>query len=298
MCACFKPSSTGGKTDSRTPPVPGLLDRVRKPDECAWTTEYVGRALSLPLTRLALSLGLSANTVTLLAGAIWLISLPTVVASGWQFQAGAVLAGWCLLALAAILWNLGYLLDLVDGNLARVKGTACLAGFYLDYVFHLLFKPAFLASIAGFLALARNEPGWLVLGVLTIPANWSATESAVEHVVAQSCGKGTLSLSALTTSERRRLLLGLTDIQHPLANRQHRPLALFRMVVREILSYYGQFSFFSLLVAGDAIMALAGGPVFLLLRLGLLGVGLLMVLRLPWRIRRDFRRVRLLDDKG
>lgn len=271
------------------------LDQVAKDDECAWITERFARRLTLPLTRLALWLKLSANTVTLIAGLTWLLSLPLAPAAGLAFGRGEARIGWILLLTAALLWNLGYLLDLVDGNVARATGTACPSGFYLDYVFHLLFKPAFLASIGAFLALARAEPGWLIGAVLLIPANWSAGESAVEHVVVQTLGKSAQTLDRLSPTDRQTLLLGATDRQQPVAHKRRARLQTLRIIAQEILSYYGQFTVFSLLAAGDALIWIWWGTAFPLLRLGLAGIGLLMLCRLPWRIRREFRRARLLD---
>ena len=153
--------------------------RSVKPDEPAVITELVGRRLAHPFAVLAFKLGLSPNAVTVLAGLCWVASTPLAVFAGWLVGGGRRDAGLAVWFLCGFLWNAGYVLDLADGSLARMTGRASRRGFYLDYVFHLLFKPAFLASIGVGLFLAHGGGlGWLLLAVLSIPANWSASASA------------------------------------------------------------------------------------------------------------------------
>lgn len=275
-------------------PTPGpRLQDIAKPDECALTTERLGRILSLPLTRLALRLGLSANTVTLLAGGCWLLSLPVVVAGGWGLSRGAFVPGWILLCAAGVLWNAGYLLDLVDGNIARFRGTACPSGFFLDYVFHLLFKPAFLLSIGAALSLVHDRWLYLLPAVLSVPANWNPAESAVEHVICQLLGKGRIPLDRLSAAERAALLLGTSSIQRPVAEKTGSPLRRWGVFLQEVVSYYGQFSLFSLFVLVD-LLVFAASPATLLLPVTTTAWWLLvlaMLGRVPFRIRREYRRM-------
>ncbi len=276
------------------PPPPDYL-RTVKPDECALITERFARRLAYPLARLAFRLGWSANAVTLLAGGCWLASLPLVVAAGALLGRGRPVAGWALWILCGALWNAGYLLDLADGSLARMTGTARPSGFYLDYVFHLLFKPAFLASIGIALHLAWNgAPAFLLLAVLSIPANWSASASAAEHVLCEETGKGRARAAATAEpAAHRRLWLGLSDSHAPAAEKGRGARRTLRVLAQEILSYYGQFSFFSVLALADLACAAAGlHPCLPLSAAAFAGLAALLVLRVPIRVLRDFRRIR------
>lgn len=272
------------------------LENAVKPDEQSLIVARVFRALSLPPTRLAVRLGLSANAVTLAGGSAWMLSLPATVYSGMMFAEARNFAGWGWLLAAAFLWNAGYVLDLVDGNVARIRGTCSYRGFYLDYVFHLLFKPAFLAALGMFLALAMAQPAWLLWAVSLIPANWCASESAVEHVLAQSFGKGSLQLDAMSGRRIKSVFIGDTDIMTSAEDKGGSLVKTAGVIVQESLSYYGQFTFFSLLVAGDALLSLRFDSRFVLLRAGLLLVGGIMLLRVPFRLRREFSRIGLLDQ--
>ncbi len=267
-----------------------------KSDECALITERFARRLAYPFACLAFRLGWSANAVTLLAGLCWMASLPLVVAAGWLLGHGRTVAGWAFWLVCGILWNAGYILDLADGSLARMTGTARPSGFYLDYVFHLLFKPAFLASLGIALFLAHG--GGLVLlflAVLAIPANWSASSAAAEHVLCEETGKGRQSPDAAPDEvAHRRLWLGATDSHTAAAAKSGGGLpVLLRVLAQEVLSYYGQFSFFSFMGVLDLACACGGvrWPLpwttvsFILLAVFLTG-------RVPFRVLRDFRRVR------
>ncbi|HEY3323963.1 MAG TPA: CDP-alcohol phosphatidyltransferase family protein [Planctomycetota bacterium] len=108
------------------------------------------RVLAPPLAWLALRLGVSADTVTLLsvivglAGAA-LLALQTPVA---------------LIAAAALL-QFSYLLDCADGDVARARGTACLNGYMRDTFRHYLVGPALFCGMA--MGSFARHPDWFVV---------------------------------------------------------------------------------------------------------------------------------------
>lgn len=273
-----------------------------KPDECALITERFARRLAYPLARLALKLGMSANCVTLIAGLCWLTSVPLVVAGGYLLGQESVKAGWILWFICGCLWNAGYILDLADGSLARMSATASPSGFYLDYVFHLLFKPAFLASIGIALYLSRDGGiVFLILAVMAIPANWSASSSAAEHVICEETGKGRYKTGSSETGQIDSFLwLGVTDSHAPAVHKSSGFRLTMRVLAQEILSYYGQFTFFSLLVLLDMICAFVGVKVRLpFTSVAFVVLSLFLTLRIPLRVRRDFHRIREgMDDEA
>lgn len=279
--------------------MPPPYELTVKTDECALITERFARRLAYPFACAAHRLGWSANAVTLAAGLCWMASLPLVVVAGWLLGRGQTGVGWGLWLFCGTLWNAGYILDLADGSLARMTGTARPSGFYLDYVFHLLFKPAYLASVGLALYLARGGGlAYLVLAVLSIPANWSASSAAAEHVLCEETGKGRQGPDPAPDSTpegaaRRRLWLGATDSHAAAGVKARGLLRPLRVLAQEVLSYYGQFSFFSFLAVLDLGAAGAGcawplpftSGAFLLLTA-------FLALRIPFRVRRDFRRIR------
>src|SRR5687767_5309881 len=105
----------------------------------------VHRRLSIHLTRGALALGLSANEASFsmivlgVAGAALLVpSLPAVNAIGF------------------VVLYLAFLLDKVDGEIARLTGTANARGIFLDRIHHRLVEPGLFVAVAAHEAL-RGE---------------------------------------------------------------------------------------------------------------------------------------------
>lgn len=96
-----------------------------------WLARRVTRPLALRLTWLLIPTGVSANQITLLA-------LGYAAASVYCFGWGTM-TGWLLGAMLLHIW---YLLDHVDGQLARYYETASLDGTALDYLMHHLVNTA------------------------------------------------------------------------------------------------------------------------------------------------------------
>ena len=270
--------------------------RSVKPDEPAVITELVGRRLAHPFAVLAFKLGLSPNAVTVLAGLCWVASTPLAVFAGWLVGGGRRDAGLAVWFLCGFLWNAGYVLDLADGSLARMTGRASRRGFYLDYVFHLLFKPAFLASIGVGLFLAHGGGlGWLLLAVLSIPANWSASASAVEHVLCEEFGKGRLKPGAGDPSAFRALWLGVTEMNAAASRKRASALGTLRNLALEVFSYYGQFTFFSVAVLADVLLARAVAFSMPVTSACFAAMTAAMAVRTPLRVLREYRRIAASD---
>jgi len=113
----------------------------------------VHRRLSLPLTRAALGLGLSADQASglmMLAGAL---AVPLVAA-----RAPAANGAGFALAYAA------FLLDKVDGELARARGQQTMRGILLDRFHHRLIEPALFLGVAWHEYQLTGAPAALVSG--------------------------------------------------------------------------------------------------------------------------------------
>lgn len=271
------------------------FSKTTKPDECALITELVARRLAYPVALAAKRLGLSANAVTLMGGGCWVVSAPTMLLGSHALSQGNVMMGWGLLIMTAVLWNLGYILDLADGSLARMTDAATPAGFFLDYVFHLLFKPMFLSSIGFGVYLLHPHPLLLVLAAAAIPANWSASASSAEHVVCQLTGKGKLKTEAMQAAGRETLFLGKTDIHATAGEKRKNLPKLIVTLAQEILSYYGQFPFFSALLLIDLLSRPWQGDQLLVTGTTYAILTACLVLRIPFRIHREYKRISTLQ---
>ncbi|MEX2121675.1 MAG: CDP-alcohol phosphatidyltransferase family protein [Pirellulales bacterium] len=115
----------------------------------------ISRPLALRVTWVAVGWGLSAHAVTCLA---WLCGL----AAAAFFSSGSV-AGWLA---AVFLLQLWYLLDHVDGQLARYHGTASLDGVQLDYLMHHTLNLLIpLGAGHGLATAAAHPPAWFLGGL-------------------------------------------------------------------------------------------------------------------------------------
>jgi len=97
----------------------------------------VHRHLSIHITRVAMALGLTADQVSLgMMGATLAAALCLASPSGWVNVAGFVLG------------YAGFLLDKVDGEVARLRGRSTMRGILLDRLHHRLIEPALLLAVA------------------------------------------------------------------------------------------------------------------------------------------------------
>ena len=276
------------------------MSSSRKPDEPALVTALFSRRLAEPFSRLAVRLGVSADAITVAGGLCWMASLPLAPLAGWMSSPR-------LWAACAALWCLGYWLDVVDGSVARLAGTSSRAGFFLDCVFHLLFKPAFLFSVGLGVALGCDGPlaaALVALAALALPANGAAATSAAELALCEEVALGRLRPDG---PARPALWLGAADVAAPAAEKRRTPLRAARTLAQETLSYYLQAPFFALLVCADAVFhAAVRGTVVcdctplvdaaLSWRMPITGAGfallsLALFLRVPLRLVRESRRL-------
>ncbi len=138
-------------------PLAELQRRCQKPDHrrignCM--ARRISRPLALRVTWVVQPWGISAHGATCLAGL-------TALASAAAFARGTV-DSWLL---AAALLQLWYLLDHVDGQLARLHGTSSLDGVQLDYLMHHVVNLLVPWGVGWGLSGAEFNPVWLALGM-------------------------------------------------------------------------------------------------------------------------------------
>ncbi len=139
-------------------PLAELERRCQKPDHRRignWMARRITRPAALRITRIVAPWGVSANAATLAA---WGCGAAAAAAFGW----GTV---WGWLAGAALL-QLWYLLDHVDGQLARLRGTASLDGVQLDHLMHHTVNLLVPLGVGFGLFAQSAEPLWLLGGLV------------------------------------------------------------------------------------------------------------------------------------
>jgi len=135
-----------------------LERRCQKPDHRRvgnWMARRISRPAALRVTRVVAPWGVSANTATLAA---WACGAAAAAAFGW----GTV---WAWIVAAGLL-QLWYLLDHVDGQLARLRGTASLDGVQLDYLMHHTVNLLVPLGVGFGLFTRSAEPLWLLGGLV------------------------------------------------------------------------------------------------------------------------------------
>lgn len=133
-----------------------FVARCQKPDHDrigSWMARKVSRPAALRITWVVARWGVSAHAATLCA---WSVAMAGVVASGW-----GTTAGWLT---AVVLWQTWYLLDHVDGQLARWHGAVSLDGAALDYLMHHAVQLLLPCGVGWGLSTHTGAPGWLLVG--------------------------------------------------------------------------------------------------------------------------------------
>jgi phosphatidylglycerophosphate synthase len=280
--------------DKQQKPSEGAFATSRKRNEGYLSTEFVTRPLAYPVALLARRLGMTPNAVTLLGGILWVVSVPVFALGGMFMGQGEEGAGWALWLVGAALWPVGVILDVADGSLARMTGTSSVPGHFLDFVFHMIFSPMFLAGIGMGLFLATGAPFYLVLGLLSICGNWGPSYAAKQNIVCDHVYKGELQPESMTDDERALLFLSRIAPKSPGgANGKCRRLPPLSQLAQEALFFPGQFTVFFVATVADFILWRRGDTSgFPCLRLVFCVVGVLAVTRVPFRVLREYRSLR------
>uniref|UniRef100_UPI003F493250 CDP-alcohol phosphatidyltransferase family protein n=1 Tax=Nonomuraea bangladeshensis TaxID=404385 RepID=UPI003F493250 len=78
------------------------------------------------------------------------------------------MADWSWLVAGAVLYHLSFVLDCMDGKIARLKGTGTVLGGWLDYVFDLIRVLTCTLALAWGQYAASGQEIYLVLGVVIV----------------------------------------------------------------------------------------------------------------------------------
>jgi len=133
----------------------------------SWTARRLARPVALHITRIVLPLGATANQATLAA-------VVCSVAAAVAFAQGSAL-GWLGGALLLQAW---YVLDHVDGQLARWNRTASLDGTTLDYLMHHGVNLVIPQAISIGLVRQGGDLNWFWLGTLW---SWGLVTVGLRH---------------------------------------------------------------------------------------------------------------------
>ncbi|MFI7442302.1 CDP-alcohol phosphatidyltransferase family protein [Nonomuraea indica] len=134
-----------------------VRSRTYKPRDAWWTVFLVDPLAGRLVVVLANRTSVTPNQVTWGAFALGLGSAACFLMAGWEW----LLAG-------AVLYHLSFVLDCVDGKIARLKGTGTVMGGWLDYVFDRIRVLACALALTWGRFEATGEESYLLLGVLIV----------------------------------------------------------------------------------------------------------------------------------
>ena len=145
---------------------------VSKPSPYA---KYFIRKISIYLTWLFLHTNINANQVTVLQ------TISNLIGIGFIFSSNV------LMTIAGIFFlQLGYLLDNVDGEVARYRKTFSVNGLYIDLVNHLVCIPGMYLGMGMRYYLQGHGFGFLILGIIGMVVKMSPSKrarwSTIEHM--------------------------------------------------------------------------------------------------------------------
>ena len=156
--------------------------------------ESILRYVELPGARLLRALKLTPNAVTLISFAITVASA-YLVGSGWLVAGG-------------IVFLLGSGLDLMDGALARLTGTASPFGALLDSVFDRLGEAALFVGLAFYAIRGGASESFQPIFIITLFLALIFSQG-VSYLRARGEGLGVFTRAGVMTRTERVILLGI-----------------------------------------------------------------------------------------
>ena len=270
---------------------------TKRPEHEFVLARYYGTIISPYLTWVCLRIGLSANQVTIVGGAIG------AVGAALLFPA---LGPWTLVGVVAL--QVAYILDFSDGQVARMRGTSSMAGGYLDWLTHLYVPPAAALATSASVAIAVGQPWPFVLGIAAALELAPMAFQAKEHILVAmartdpALGRSAFFFAALNDDARSGDVEQAPDgAPTPLraagiAGRARRPSV--RSLAGEVLIYPGAAHLLTLAVFADLASAALGGSAVAGRVIVLAAWTAALLVHLPLVVRRNYRVIQAVEGRS
>ncbi|MFI6388856.1 CDP-alcohol phosphatidyltransferase family protein [Nonomuraea sp. NPDC050547] len=134
-----------------------VRERTYKPRDAWWTVFLVDPLAGRLVVAAANRTSITPNQVTWAAFALGLGSAACFVMGDWSWVAAG-----------AVLYHLSFVLDCVDGKIARLKGTGTVFGGWLDYVFDRIRVLACSMALMWGQYRLTGQDLYLILGILVV----------------------------------------------------------------------------------------------------------------------------------
>ena len=153
-----------------------------KETETTSYAKYVIRHISIRITRLLLPTGISANQVTLIGIVIGILACILIGTGSIVYS-----------ILGVGLLQLSYIIDCVDGEIARYKKRSSVNGIFIDFIGHEILIPFSFLALTFLLYNNLHQTSILLLGILAAWASTSPMGNAKRSVLLNLLDKGDLS---------------------------------------------------------------------------------------------------------
>lgn len=132
-----------------------------KNTESVWYAKYLIRHISIRITRLLLPTGISANQATLIAIFTGILACIFIGTGSNVYSIFGV-----------ALLQLSYIIDCVDGEIARYREESSVNGIFIDFIAHEVLIPFSFLALSFFIYINTSDISFIVIGVL---ASWAST---------------------------------------------------------------------------------------------------------------------------
>ncbi|WP_304453653.1 CDP-alcohol phosphatidyltransferase family protein [Nocardiopsis sp. YSL2] len=169
-----------------------VKEETYKPRDAWWTVFLVDPLAGRLVVWTANRTNMTPNQLTLGAGVLGLASAVCFALPGWQ-----VPASWAWLVLGGLLFHLSFVLDCMDGKIARLKGNGTVFGAWVDFVFdRIRFFGCLMALLVGQWAATGNVAYLVVAPVVVFfdllrylnAAQVAKTRKTMRRVLAEDSG--------------------------------------------------------------------------------------------------------------
>lgn len=154
------------------PPVKELKKICRKKIETVWYAKYVVRPFSIYITKILLYTPITANQVSFLG---MIVGVCGAFAIGYgTFRSGVV---------GVILLQISYLLDCIDGEIARYHKQTSVNGIFIDFLGHRVLIPLIFLGTAFMIYMNTQNIYMLIVGIIGAEASSSPLNTAKRNVI-------------------------------------------------------------------------------------------------------------------
>lgn len=154
------------------PPVKELKKICRKKVETVWYAKYVVRPFSIYITKILLYTSITANQVSFI-GMIFGICGAFAIGYG-TIQSGFV---------GVMLLQFSYLLDCIDGEIARYYKRSSVNGIFIDFLGHRIVIPLIFLGAAFMIYMNSQNLYMLIIGILGAEASSSPLNTVKRNVL-------------------------------------------------------------------------------------------------------------------